>query len=456
MSNSLPSPSKMRIDEVTLTSYDGRVSERIDLLVTEINFSQSIEAAAYNGSIKITDNVGMLEDFPIRGEERLTIVLSSNDTDTKKTLDLQVYKADNITINDANDGLGYYLHFVSRISFEASKRRIVEPIRDGTFYPSASGMVKKIFKKYFSPISDNNAISLPFAGQRYGIGNTERSFIVQPTEGQLNGIIPNYSPTEAMYFLSTRAYVSGQGFTSCSFRFFETLDDFYFVSDEYLISYANRQNEILKLVYAPQISKDPRDIAQQILSVEKIHYPNRVDTADDMYSGGYMNRVIEIDLTRRTVNSLDSQHFSYLDNANFLDMNGAPHTPESYIHTEKFTRDTFTRENAKRYIVFKDYSSAGSIPSALNSDQFIRNIIQQRTSYNHHINSTAINVSLRGRLDIKPGSVVNLEIQELNSKSNRSKNRQLSGNYLVHTANHSIQLEELKTNLRLIKYDWST
>lgn len=459
MTNSLPSPSKARIEKARLYSYDRSASATLNLegITTEINFSQSLEASAFLGSIKVQDNIGELENFPLRGEERLQLTIVANDNPDKKiNLDLQIYRIDNITPNEANDGVNYYMHFVSKISFEASKRRIIESLKVNGLYPSASLAARRIFSKYFSKISNTNDFSLPFAGQGYRIGNTERNFILQPTEKQIKGIMPNYTPTEAMYFLSTRSFISNRGFTSCSFRFFETLDNFYFVSDEFLIKSAVDQNEVLQLYYAPQISKDAKDTTQQINSVERIDYPVRVDSANDMYSGGYSNSVLEIDFMRR---EFTSKPFNYLDNGKFLDMTGRQHTAESYIHTEQYARDTFTEENAKRFHVYRDYSRNGDIPGSLAADQHYADIVSRRSAYQHHLNATSINVTMKGRLDIRPGRVVNLEVVEMSADSQRIKNPQLSGNYLVYSTEHSFKLsegEDIFTNARLVKYDWST
>lgn len=448
MTESLTLPSNARIEKAVMYSYDGSRSESLLAILTEINLSQSLDAAAYMGSIKVGDNIGLLENFPIRGEERLELTIVSNDIETKKELEVQIYKVDNIQLNESNDGVSYYLHFISRISFNASKKRII------TSYSSiVSNVCRDLFNQYFAKTDFSAVGGLPFLGQQYPIKKTKRNFIVQPTYGIFKGVIPNYSPTEAMYHLSTRSFIKDRGFTSCSFRFFETLDDFYFVSDEYLIKSAVDQNDVIDLYYSVQVSKDPKDLDQQINTIENIEYPSRVDTAMDMYSGGYTNRVIEVDLMRRQVRNLD---FNYLDDSNFLDMNGEPREADSYIHSEQFTQETFNTENARRFILFRDYSTDGDIAGVRPPDQHIAEIVSKRVSYQHHLNNTAISASLKGRLDIRPGSVINLEVAELSAASERTKNPQLSGNYLVHTVNTSIVHEELNTNLRLIKYDWST
>ena len=459
MTNQQPSPSKARIEEAILYSHDRTVSVPIDGITTEINFSQSLEASAFLGSIKIQDNIGILENFPLRGEERLKLTIVANDDiNNKRKFDLQIYRIDNITTNEANDGVNYYMHFVSKISFEASKRRVIESLRVNGEYPTASLAAKRIFSKYFKRISIEREVSLPFRGARFSIQDSERNFIIQPTDTQLRGIIPRYTPTEAMYFLSTRAFINDQGFTSCSFRFFETFDDFYFVSDEYLIKYAVTQNEVIQLFYAPQVSKDSRDTEQQINTIERIDYPVRVDSAMDMYSGGYSNSVLEIDFMRR---AFRQRYFNYLEDTRerpFLDMQGLPRTTEASIHTERYMQDTFTEENARRFHIYRDYAQPGDIRGELAADQYLAEIVSRRTAYQHHLNATSINVAMKGRLDIRPGNVINLEVVGLSADSERRRNPQLSGNYLVYSAEHSFKLsqgEDIFTNLRLSKYDWS-
>ena len=456
MTNQQSSSSKARIEEAILYSYDRTASVSIDGITTEINFSQSLEASAFLGSIKVQDNIGILENFPLRGEERLKLTIVANDDiNNKRKFDLQIYRIDNITTNEANDGVNYYMHFVSKISFEASKRRVIESLRVNGLWPSASLAAKRIFSKYFKKISIEREVSLPFRGARFSIQDSERNFIIQPTDTQIRGIIPRYTPTEAMYFLSTRAFINDQGFTSCSFRFFETFDDFYFVSDEYLIKYAVTQNEVIQLFYAPQVSKDQRDNGQQINSIERIDYPVRVDSAMDMYSGGYSNSVLEIDFMRRT---FTPRYFNYLEQSNFLDMQGRPRTTEASIHTERYMQDTFTEENARRFHIYRDYAKPGDIPGELAADQHLAEIVSRKTAYQHHLNATSINVAMKGRLDIRPGNVINLEVIDFSANSERRRNPQLSGNYLVYSAEHSFKLnqgDEIFTNLRLSKYDWS-
>lgn len=457
MSNSLPPPSKVQVERVRLYTYDGTPIP-LEGIKTEINFSQSMDSPAFTGSLKVMDNVGILERTPLRGEERLELVITSNDLKIKKKLNLQVYRIDNVTPNDANDGASYYLHFISNTSFQASKRRVIEPIRNESIGNQAA---KRVFSKYFGKLGSGNAFSLPLAAQRYPIGNTERGLILQPTQGIFKGIIPNYTPADAMYFLSSRAYIEGEGATSCSFRFFETLDDYYFVSDEFLIKRAVDNEEQIQLTYFPQVSKDAKDVKQQIFSIERIEYPLRVDSNHDLSSGGYANKITEVDFTRREYKVRYFNYFGHdlkkgdFDGSKYVDSNGDKRSTESYIHTENYARDTFNRENARQFLMFRDYGRVGDIVGSLRGEQYMAEITARRVSYQHHLRATSLGATLKGRLDIQPGNVVDLKIMELVSNDQRRLNQQLSGNYLVHTVNNTIIGEELTTNLKLMKYDWS-
>jgi len=456
MSNSLSSPSKVQVERLRLYTYDGTPIP-LEGVKTEINFSQSMDSPAFTGSLKVTDNIGILEGTPLRGEERLELVVTSNDLETKKKLNLQVYRIDNVTPNDANDGASYYLHFISNTSFQASKRRVIESIRNNSINQAA----RRVFSKYFDSLENESSSNLPFAGQSYSIGNTERSFILQPTQNLFKGIIPNYTPADAMYFLSSRAYIQDEGATSCSFRFFETLDDYYFVSDEFLIKRAVDNEEQIPLTYFPQVSKDSDDYKQQIFSIERIEYPLRVDSNHDLSSGGYANKIIEVDFARREYKVRYFNYFGHdlrkedFDGSRYIDSSGNPRTTESYIHTEDYARDTFNRENARQFLMFRDYGKVGDIAGPLRGEQFMAEITARRVSYQHHLRATSLGATLKGRLDIQPGNVVDLKIMELVSDSQRDFNKQLSGNYLVHTVNNTIIGEELTTNLKLMKYDWS-
>jgi len=240
---------------------------------------------------------------------------------------------------------------------------------------------------------------------------------------------------------------------SCSFKFFETVDNFYFCTDEYFIKTAQRK-EIIDLFYSPASSNDPRKPIDQINRIDELTIINKgLNTAADMLSGAYKNKTTEIDLVRR---KLVTNIWSYDKNAKYIDMSGSPRDLTDDTHTSSFRDDTFTDENAKDFLVFKDYQQSGDIPSALHTDRFIPQIIANRLSYRHHLNKTLLSAKMKGRLDIRPGMIVNLDIKNLDGVDKLEKNTTMSGKYLVETVNHNRDDKgTLHCGLRLQKFGWS-
>jgi hypothetical protein len=444
---------KARVTYAEFVNFDGSKRQIFTDLVTALTITQSIENVSLRGSVRLLDAVGLLSSFPLRGEERILLRVDPGNELGEREIEGQVYRIDNVNVSDANDGVSYVVHFVSLTSFLASRRKIIRSFPQD----SASFVAQKIFEEFFTSFTgriETISSALEFAVQKRPI-ERDRFFYVQPTVGLHDWIIPNYTPFEAMYFLASRAYSADS--ESQSFRFFENLDGYYFVTDEFLIKRAvnvgdSGEKGVIQLKYDPVVSKDPRAAVDQIATLEMFQNQKRVDSGEDLYSGGYYNKVTEIDLLRRRV---VTEEFNYTRDAAFVDMSGRRRDGTSTIHTPEYMASTFTRENAKDFILYRDYTQAGDLPSEINGEQYISKIVTRRVAYAHHLNNTEVNASIKGRFDIVAGDIVNIDIPDFTSADVKEKNKQLSGNYLVHTVTQSMEHEVLDTNMKLVKYDWS-
>ena len=96
---------------------------------------------------------------------------------------------------------------------------------------------------------NENKEVLAFDTKKYELKrNQGRAFYLQPSIGQIKAVIPNYTPQRALSFLSARAYSSNS--LSSSYRFFETLTGYYFVTDEFLMKRgADNPRMVSKMVY---------------------------------------------------------------------------------------------------------------------------------------------------------------------------------------------------------------
>jgi hypothetical protein len=340
-------PSGCDVTQAIIRSHDGSKSVDISAQIIEFEIVQSMDSVSYNGTLLVLDTIGLLEEFPLRAEETMDLKIVGYDLNTEVNIKTHIYRVSDIVPSESNNGSVFTIHFVSNITFEASKRRVTR-----AYQGTIGTMAKEVFDVYFSRLDravyleiddTTGARTLPFAGARYPILEEEdRNLFVQPTASISRVIVPNLTPTEAMYFLSTKGYQPET--PSQTFRFFETLENYYFATDEYFVQYA-RRSDTKTFFYSPASSIDPRQPEDQLNRIEDLRIINKsIDTATDIFSGSYRTRVMELDLIRRTINRFD---FDYSTDARYIDMSGEPRRLEDNPHTEQFRNDTFTEENAK-------------------------------------------------------------------------------------------------------------
>lgn len=451
------SPSEYKIGRAILSTFDQTKREDISgNFILRFNITQSMDSVSWSGSIDVADATGFLEKFPLRAEEKLELWLVGLDNPDKiYKLFCRIHSITNISPSDNSNMVNYTMNFISETSFGASIRKITAPYRS-----SISGIAKEIFKQHFSPTGESDFLdpndktkTLPLGTERLPLLiDGERNFFVSPTAGISKIIIPDLSPSEAMFFLASRGYQPES--PSNTFRFFETLENYYFCTDEYFLK-GLKQKDIVKLFYAPKVDLTAENADAQVNRIESLSILSKgLNTGQDIYNGAYTNEVMEIDLLRRNINI---QRFNF-NQAQYIDMTGKPKDINSNPHTDAFRSATFTRENAKRFMLFKTYQRSGDIPSSLHMNKHIPEIVSNRVSYHHHLNATALAIGMKGRLDLRPGQVVDLDIKNL-SQAEAGKieiNNSLAGRYLIQTTNHSGEGNVLSTMLRLIKFDWSS
>ena len=80
--------------------------------------------------------------------------------------------------------------------------------------------------------------------------------------------------------------------------------------------------------------------------------------------------------------------------------------------------------------------------------------MSNRIAYNYHLTDSSATATIKGRLDIKPGDIIDVTVQEPDVSLGEGMNKRQSGLYLVFGTEHSIVMEELTTSFSLVKYDW--
>lgn len=422
----------------TLISYSGDIRQPLDGVMSEFNIEESINTDSLRGSAKLTDKIGILQDLPIRGEETLELVIKDV-LGIERSYTMSVYKVSNVNISTTNDGVTYRIHFVSKSRFKASFRRIIDSYNTNT-----SNIAKDIYDKYYK---DNE---------------NEKQLILEDTFGIFQCVIPNYTPMQAMNFLASRSYSLKS--KSSSFRFFETYDNYYFISDEQLIRNAtDNPDNIKELVYSEAIDKSgEKDLVGELQNIIKISHNDHVNSLSDLLAGAYRSHTIEVDLTRKAVTlpqKKTSRSWSYLDRSYFSTSGKKSDqlNEDNEPHSKQFIEDFYTEENQKRYLVIKDYAQDYQ-SRQIKGNQHLPEIAMNRTAYRHALMRTALDITINGRFDINAGDVIQLNIPNFvfTPGAKEGLNNQLSGKYLVYQVVHSFVFDVHTIGLKVVKYNWDT
>lgn len=422
-------PGNYRLLSALLVTNGGAIHE-ISGFIPTFSIEESLESDCIYGYAEMYDSVGYLENLPIRGEENLRIIVEDA-AQTRLTYELKVYKVSDINITDANDMITYKLHYVSRARYEASFRRIIQPFDD-----TVSNIARNVFESYYPS----------------GFGDL---LVPEETEGIFRCVIPNYTPIQTMNFLANRAYSTTS--PSCSFRFFQTYDNFYFCTDEYLIKRAfDNPEEIKEFAYSDALNRDGEEFISEMQNMTEIRNIERINTMGDLSSGAYRSHVIQIDIIRGTVSlpGFDSTYsYNYLnERGNYTFTSGRGSTQDR--HSDTFIQEYFTPENERRFIVVKDYEDRIN-GLQIRGNQFLPEIVTNRAAYRYHMNSMLVTARSNGRLDVNAGDLIKITLPEFNYSSTRGLNPQLSGYYLIKSLTHSFVRDAHQTLYTLMKYDWS-
>ena len=408
-------------------------TNRIDIspLIHKIVIEESIENDSIRGYVSVGDGVGLLENTPLRGEERLIIEIEDI-LKVKKTFDLFVYQIDNVSTKDANDMLLYDMTFCSYMRWNAGTKKIID-----SFDRSVRETAEEIFKRYYAPFT--------------------KEFKTEATDGTFQCVIPNYTPIQALKFLASRAYDNLS--PSSSFRFFENSEAFYFVPDEWLIAEAISTDSVKEFTYVQfpvpmeiNVNNPSYDLEAQLRNVITLSNTDKINTIDDLNTGAYRNNPIVIDFVNKTVTD---NRYSYQENkTKFASLNSGNKNIKD-THTDEFIDYTFTEENERKFLVFKDYQSLGDLPSNIRSEQYLPQIISNRLTYRYMLYRNTVYITVYGRLDLKAGDVIKLIIPEISAYTDKGNRlSQLSGTYLVHDCTHTFNLDNYQVSMMLTKFDW--
>ena len=219
----------------------------------ELNFYEDIYSPIVSGDITLTDTVGLIESFPIIGEEILNVSFSTagatlpptkgpsststppvSESPTQIINRFRVYKVDPpVQVTDNSRTIKLYFVTDNQFTNLLSKVRKIYPTKqnivntrqaDNDKPYTLADMARDIFYDYF--IGKKKPLRQP---------PTRKPFLVEPTRYKSEIVVPNWNPFKAISFLASKAVSASRMTQGANFVFYQTLQGFRFVSIETLM-----------------------------------------------------------------------------------------------------------------------------------------------------------------------------------------------------------------------------
>ena len=247
----------MKLTSANLDIKTGSGANMLDLTTSvwhELNFYEDIYSPIVSGDITLTDTVGLIESFPIIGEEILDVSFSTAGAALPPTAGpsavggtppiseapkqvinrFRVYKVDPpVQVTDNSRTIKLYFVTDNQFTNLLSKVRKIYPTKQNLPNTTQSitdksytlaDMARDIFYDFF--IGKKKPLRQPA---------TRKPFLVEPTRYQSEIVIPNWNPFKAISFLASKAVSSNPETKGANFVFYQTLQGFRFVSIETLM-----------------------------------------------------------------------------------------------------------------------------------------------------------------------------------------------------------------------------
>ena len=411
------------LETANLTRYAEKETFSISNYITDISFNESIHSSVLMGEMTLLDSSGLLDNYPILGEEILTLTYSDfyNNSITQEFL---VYSLSEAVVNNQQNTMFYKLKFISPQHFMSSTKNIRR-----SYTGSTKEIVEKIFNEFL--VDDTK------------FRDSANEIDIEDTTGIQTIVVPSLQPIEAIDFLKRKSFSAEN--KSSNYYFFQNRQKFKMVTHEKLILDSRRDSTSFdqRKIYTfdpSLLSSEVKDRDRGMNNVISFFLPKRLDTLAEMNAGAMVLDVVEIDILKKQYLHNIHKYKETFKEYTHIDSN------YRFPHTDNFVEDFFNDENVmKTALVFKDFER---------ENQYYKEIIGPRVSNRYYLSSVVAEIEIYGRNDLFAGDVIKLNIPQFeNVGGGRPKNlhTSLSGYWLVNNISHKIQGKKYTCKLVITK-----
>jgi len=386
---------------VIMTSYG---SYDLRNIFVEINIHDHILQPCMSGNILINEGVALSSKFKFDGSEYLMVDISKNADSIEIKKVFRIYKqTDRSQSNMTSES--YVLHFVSD-EFLFSQQQTLNNSYKGTY----SEVVKLILENK--------------------LGLTQDKYLLEPTVGIRDIIIPNLNPLDALIWCSKRSLNQVE---LPNFLFYENMEGYNFVS----LSTLKKQNSLMDVLFEPK--KIEGSVGREFFGARDIEVITQFDYLDNLQSGVYSGTFIGFDPITRIVIQQEIK---------FDDMFKDTTLNKNVNDTNEVNRSGISNKQMKnsRRVVYptpilrekSDYIKTNDL-SSLNIQETPQYFVYQRRAILKHLFSQRLKVALPGNFALTSGKNLNIKKQKNSAYEEDTEDKSLFGKYLIVATRHILK-----------------
>ncbi len=414
-------PGDIELIDIVLMSEDGERGYSLINQAVTLDIYESVMSPIMWAEIQIADSQGLLQNFPIIGEELILIKFNTPENNTQPAQYLfRVNAVLDKQSNQTNKRLTYTLQCCSAEAMTNAKVSVTETKKD-----SIDNIVKSIFDDYLDSAKPLN---------------------ISTTDGIEEQVITNLSPLQAIDYLRQRA--QSRRFQSSSYTFYENRKGFNFVTLEQLIEDGAKTVEsgnYDKIFFYDTARKDDASAVtyRNILAYNQISFG---DSITQVQEGGLNNQVQAFDLITGDVTvTTATENLS-------ADAFAATSSTSSGTHTSSFVRKHGKQTTTTRVVTVRS-----DLP-----DTDVGDRLSKKQAYAQRLAQNITQIHIYGDASINIGDVIECRFpSSVDVDSDNGSARLVTGTYIVTKVRHIIlngdrpqytqALELVKTDLQEVE-----
>ena len=391
-------PGDIDLQRVILTNEAGTKTYDLMHQVKGIEIYESILSPVIFCEMSVADSIGLHQNFPIIGEEYVTITFKSPKFPKSVTYLFRVNKKFNLKITDNSKMATYTLQMMSSEVIKNSTRYVTKKYED-----TVDKLVGQILSQELQTI---------------------KPIRIDKTAGIEKGRITRMQPFKAIDYLRRRA-ISNE-YQSSSFCFFENRNGYHFTTIEKMIEDGNKALDKAKTSNKTFFFDTNRKGSVQNVTMRNILAYNQIaftDTVTKLQQGGLNNKVNSFDLLTGNI-----EQRTY-DNTQGEGVFKTPDEGSAPMNTQSFTNNHKRTTAKTKFVVMTSDKPQLKLPEKLS-------ILQ---AYAQKVAQNIVLIHIYGDSDITVGDMIKCTFPAATTADNdKGISRLDSGNYLVAKVRHII------------------